>query len=167
MKAKKITFVIALVFALTITSMTVFGQDNADQQLSRSRNESGNKIEGVWQNEVTVRDCQSGTPFFTFKSLTTFMQGGTMLEDAAFESPFRTSGHGIWQKTHGRQYIAAWTFFAFAPDGSFIGSRKVSATINLNSANSTTSDATVEIYDANGNLLVRGCSSATSTRFTF
>jgi len=143
----------------------------SSSQFSEIRREvPGNSLEGVWQSVVTPRDCHTGAPApFSFKALTTFMQGGTMSENALDPSgPNRTGGHGIWKRTSERRYTAAWLFYTFAPGGAFTGTVKVSVNKTLSADfNSLTGDGTVEVYDANGNLAFTGCSDETATRFTF
>lgn len=169
----KQNFVIALslTLALTIASLMVFGQNKIDNQISNSVNdESSQTLVGTWQSVVTPRDCQTGAPApSSFKALTTFNQGGTMSEYALDPaSPYRTTGHGIWKHTTGRQYTVAWTFYTFAPNGTFTGSVKVRVNKTLShNFNSLTGDGTVEVFDPNGTVVFTGCSDETATRFTF
>lgn len=179
----KQTLVIALamVVILTIGSSMVNGQDKADKQSTDSLRDvppgtppdndgQGNTLEGTWQSVVTPRDCQTGMPApFSFKTLETYMQGGTMSEDNNFmDGPFRTSAHGIWQRTIGRQYRVAFLLFHFTPNGTFIGTVKVRINRTLSrDFNSSSGDSINEVYDPNGNLVFMGCASETSTRFTF
>ncbi len=165
------TFVIALAMMITLTigSAMVFGQDNTDKQ-SVILPAEGNTLEGTWQAIVTPRDCHTGVPApFSFKALTTFMQGGTMSEYAAnMDGPYRSSGHGIWKRNSRRQYTVAWTFFTFAPNGAMTGSVKVTVNKTLSQDfNSLTGDGFVQVSDPNGNIVFTGCSDETATRFTF
>jgi hypothetical protein len=151
---------LAMMVTLSIGSSVLFGQDKPE----------GNTLTGTWQSVVTPRDCQTGTPApFSFKALTTFNQGGTMSEDALdVTSPYRTGGHGIWQRTSGHQYTVAWMFYTFAPNGAFSGSVKVTVNKTLGpDFNSLTGDGAVQVYDLNGNLVFTGCSDETATRFAF
>jgi hypothetical protein len=151
---------LAMMVTLSIGSSVLFGQDKPE----------GNTLTGTWQSVVTPRDCQTGTPApFSFKALTTFNQGGTMSEDALdVTSPYRTGGHGIWQRTSGHQYTVAWMFYTFAPNGAFSGSVKVRVNKTLGpDFNSLTGDGAVQVYDLNGNLVFTGCSDETATRFAF
>lgn len=151
---------LAMMVTLSIGSSMVFGQDKPE----------GNTLVGTWQSVVTARDCQTGTPApFSFKALTTFNQGGTMSEDALdVSSPYRTGGHGIWQRTSGPKYTVAWMFYTFAPNGTFTGSVKVRVDKTLGpDFNSLTGDGAVQVYDPNGNVVFTGCSDETATRFTF
>ncbi len=128
------------------------------------RVENAPTIEGVWRNQVTVRDCQSSTVLATFSGLLTYHQGGTISETTA--TFFRSPGYGIWNRTRGRNYTGKFTFFTFNPDGTPSGSQKVNQNIVISlDGNNLTDTATAEIYDTGGNLLITVCASANATRF--
>jgi hypothetical protein len=175
-KTLKQTFVIAFALMITFTvgSSVAFGQDKADGQLSaapKDKDDQDNTLEGTWQSVVTPRDCVTGAPApFSFKALTTFMQGGTMSEDSSsdMDGPWRTSGHGVWQHTTGKKYTVAWVFYHWAPNnGPLLGTVKVRVNKTLgHDANSLTGDGTIEVSDPNGNVVFTGCSNETATRFT-
>jgi hypothetical protein len=50
-------------------------------------------------------------------------------------------------------------------NGRFIGPLVLIANVDLTDANSFTYSATIQIFDANGNLVATLCGSATATRF--
>ncbi len=164
MKARKQTFVIALamILTLTIASLTVFGQDQADKSLRVE----GNSIEGVWKNQITVTDCQSNTVLATFPGLLNYHHGGTMSETGGTNPALRSPGYGIWTRTGGRTYIGKFTFFTFNPDGTLNGSQKINQNIVISrDGNSLTDHATAEIFDTDGNRLFTVCATANATRF--
>ncbi|MGI8812125.1 MAG: hypothetical protein ACR2IH_06305 [Pyrinomonadaceae bacterium] len=157
-----LTGAMALVLTLTLGSLAVFSQDRT------AKGGNGNTLEGVWQINVTAVDCQTGTIVRTFRSLNTFMQGGTMVEDSSVSSVIRGTSHGLWQRTSGREYASTFTFFRFNPDGSPNGSQRVRRNIELSdSSDELTATATVEIYNVAGALVGAGCSIEAGTRFTF
>ncbi len=123
---------------------------------------------GVWQTVVTPRNCQTGDPSGSvFQGLFTFHQGGTMAEDSAgFPPPLRGSGHGIWAANNMFHPTFAYVFMRFNTDGTLAGSNIVrqNATFGLN-GNDFTSNATVEVRAANGNLITTVCTTLTATRF--
>lgn len=123
---------------------------------------------GVWQTIVTPRNCQTGDQMGpVFQALFTFHEGGTMAEDSAgFPPPLRGSGHGIWAANNMFHPTFAYTFFRFNADGTLAGSNitRQNATFNLN-GNEFTSNATVEVRAANGNLITTVCLTSTATRF--
>ncbi|MDQ3649627.1 MAG: hypothetical protein M3458_04965 [Acidobacteriota bacterium] len=79
----------------------------------------------------------------------------------------RSPGHGVWRREHGWQdYSFAFTFYRYDASGVFIGSQKVTATLELEaSGDEFTSTSAIEVFDANGNLIGTGCATAAGTRF--
>jgi len=63
--------------ALAILVLAVFAQVWVSAQ-AQSGNEQG--LIGSWDVQVTIRDCQTGTEFFSFPATNTYNQGGTMQE---------------------------------------------------------------------------------------
>ncbi len=183
MKSKTQTFVIALAMMITLTigSSMVFGQNKADNQSTDlSQNEQGNTLVGVWESVAPIGvDCQTREPFGpTIRSLYNIAQGGTMSEentDEINDGPYRTTGHGIWKRTLGRNYTAAYMHYSFLPDKTFIVIVKVRTNITLShDSDSFTENGTFEVLDRDGNPIpdedgnpIRGCFSATASRLNF
>lgn len=174
----KQTLVIALamMFALTIGSTVIFGQDKTDNQLINSpANEEGNALTGVWEAVAPVlNDCQSGEPFGPIvRILYMFNQGGTMTLEDTFEGegPYRTTGAGIWKRTSGRNYAYFHKHYSFDPDKTFTGIVNVKSNITMQtfgrSPDSFTEKGTVEITDPNGNIVFTGCFATTAHRLRF
>ncbi len=153
--------------------MTVFAQVWVSAQENNNellRNENGGNersLVGSWDVQVTIRDCQTGTVLFGFPATMTYDQGGTMQQtDLGGPGLVRLPGHGVWERQHGRQYAAAFRFLNFNPDRTFAGRNVVRSAISLGHGdNEYSSTDTVEILDANGNLIVRACATSTATRF--
>jgi hypothetical protein len=122
-------------------------------------------IEGLWFANVTNVDCQTGAPSFTFRALYMFIHDGSLTTEAAFfmPSPRRSSGLGAWRHAQARTYTSSWWFFRYNPDGSFLETREVTQTIQLNGDHFTTVDK-VEVYDANDHLISTGCAVSAGTR---
>ena len=78
----------------------------------------------------------------------------------------RSPGHGVWQRLHGRNYSFKFVFLRYDANGVFIGSQKITATLEL-AANRDefTTHSAVEILDTNGNVIATGCATAAGTRF--
>ena len=92
--------------SLAILMLAVFTQVWVSAQ-GQNGNEQG--LIGSWDVEVTIRDCQTGTPFFSFPAMMTYDQGGTMQEtDLGGPSITRLPGHGVWERQNGGQYAAAF-----------------------------------------------------------
>ena len=173
MNLRKQSSVIALavITALTMTSSMVSGQNIQDKQSSESLSHRKRTIVGAWRTVVTPRNCQTGDPVVPpFPGLFTFNKGGTMSQDGIGpgSSPALVShGHGVWQREHGwRDYSFAFTHYRYNASGVFIGSQKVTATLELGaSGDEFTSSSAIEVFDANDNVIVTGCATAVGTRF--
>lgn len=122
---------------------------------------------GSWNLQVSLRDCESGAVFVIFPAMNTYNRGGTVQQTAVPE-PGSTAlpGHGVWSHQTGRSYSGAFQFFSINADGTFAGKVIVRSAISLGlDGSSYTSTDTAEILNTNGDLLFRGCSTTTATRF--
>lgn len=167
--------------SLAILVLAVFAQ-------AQNGNEQG--LVGSWDVQITIRDCQTGTPFFSFPAMITYNQGGTMQEsDLGSPGLVRLLGHGVWNHQNGRQYSAAFRFLNFNPDRTFAGTNVVRQAITLGpgtigpgtitlgpgsdirlitrGSNTYTSTDTSEVLDANGDVIpgAGGCATETAIRF--
>jgi hypothetical protein len=128
-------------------------------------------IQGAWRTVITGVDCQTGVPLGTpFPGLFTFNEGGTMSEygiGPGSNPALRSPGHGVWQREHGWQnYSYAFTYYRYNSSGVFIGSQKVSSTLELGaSGDEFISRSAVSVLDANGNVIATFCATAAGTRF--
>ena len=97
----------------------------------------------------------------------TYNQGGTTEEtDLGGPVLVRLPGHGVWRHQIGRQYSAAFRFLNFNPDRTFAGTNVVRSAISLGlSGSEYSSTDTLEVFDANGTLILSGCATSTATRF--
>jgi hypothetical protein len=137
-----------------------------------AQEQTGNEptLVGSWDARITSRDCETGTPIPfipVFPAIITYDKGGTMQEtDLGGPGLVRLPGHGVWKRENGRQNSAAFRFLNFNLDRSFVGTNVIRSAITLsNSGNEYTSTDTLEVLDANGNVIVRGCATQTATRF--
>ena len=173
MNLKKQTLVIALavITALTMTFSIVSAQNTQDNQSSASSNARERTIVGVWRTMITPRNCQTGLPLVpAFPGLFTFNEGGTMSEygiGPGASPALRSPGHGIWQREHSWQdYSLKFTYYRYNASGVFVGSQKVTAALELGaSGDEFTTNSSIEIFDANDNLIGTGCATAAGTRF--
>ncbi|HEX5176043.1 MAG TPA: hypothetical protein VFV83_03385 [Chthoniobacteraceae bacterium] len=124
----------------------------------------GLALEGLWDSQVTLTDCQGGT-LAAFSAYVMFNRGGTLNSTDNLPPTMHGPGLGTWQRLGGRNYSAPFQFFNFNPDGSFAGVQKISRTITLGGGgNSFTSVVTFESFDPDGNLLFAGCGTESATR---
>ena len=137
------------------------GLESGKQSNSRAR-----KLEGTWRVQVTLRNCQTGVPLRTFPALLTFARGGTLTETTtAFSPAMRSPGHGFWNHTRGRSFLAASDAFLFNPAGLWTGTQRITQGIEIGSdPDQLESTASVEIFDTLGNLTATGCATAVASR---
>ena len=88
----------------------------------------------------------------------TFNRDGTLTAYAnpAGTRPASTTPEaGVWQRQPGSQQCTRFHDISYFYDenGAFAGSGTVTANVDLTSANSFSYNATIEVYDADGNLL--------------
>src|SRR6266540_598994 len=81
----------------------------------------GGRLEGTWNVQVTIRNCQTGAEIRHFASLTTFMSGGTMLDSTSgIPQALKTPGQGVWGHVNGNTYRFTFKSFSFDPSGNFL-----------------------------------------------
>lgn len=79
----------------------------------------------------------------------------------------RSPGHGVWQPEQGwQEYSFAFTYYRYNASGVFIGSQKVTATLELGeSGDEFTTSSSIQVLDATDNVVGTGCGTAVGTRF--
>ena len=127
-------------------------------------------IEGVWQVNRGGVSCDDPNqqPAATFPAIMTFHRDGTLTGAAKspVTGPFDTPEHGLWKREPGSQnYSFREVSYKYDGNGTFTGPLVLTATVELTSANSFIYSATIQIFDANGNLSDSRCGRATGTRF--
>ena len=129
----------------------------------------GGRLQGTWDNQVTIIDCQTGNPITTFQSLIVFNAGGTLTETTAGTAPaMRTAGEGVWRHITDNTYAFRFKHFRFDAQNVLTGWNIIQAEASLDAAgNVYTSSATVEVYNPNGVLVATACATSASTRFEF
>jgi hypothetical protein len=144
----------------------------ASAQTAAENESSARTIQGVWRTIVTPVDCTTGGELApAFPGLFTFHKGGTMSEFginlSVGQTPaLRSPGHGLWHRENSSNYSFAFIFYRYDASGIFIGSQKITASLLLGaSGNDFTTNSTIEIFDANDNLIASGCATAVGTRF--
>lgn len=163
--AAALAILMAAVFAQILVSAQKGGQASEDDWTRRRNGSRG--LEGSWNTQVTIRNCQTGAAIATFPAMNTFMSGGTLQETGARTSPaLRAPGHGVWSFGNGHTFSSSFQFFRFNPDGTYAGIQRVRRQIEVSrDGSSFNASATIEIFDPNGVLLTTGCASETATRF--
>src|SRR6266567_1258039 len=93
----------------------------------------GGRLEGTWDVQVTIRNCQTGAAIRTFASIGTFMSGGTMLDSTSGIPHALNVGHGVWSHESGNTYRFKFKSFNFDAGGNFTGWGIINHEANLNS----------------------------------
>ncbi len=164
---------LAIMLVMLFANISVSAQDNSNGQKTENLfpgpfGNSKSDIEGVWRTTVTQRNCQTGEVIRVFRGLSTFHHGGTSSEIAALSSPaLRSAGHGTWEKESRTTFSTAFIFLRFNPDGTYAGTQITNQLLTVSSRNGDAFDAsgTIQVYDANDNLLGAGCATAVGSRF--
>src|SRR5688500_3755525 len=107
----------AILMLLVFTQISVFAQDEIltleksgeqTEENASGQNNNAGKLEGVWNIQVTARDCQTGEAIRTFAAMHTYMRGGTLSDFGTGNSPsLRGPGMGVWSYESGRRYTTA------------------------------------------------------------
>ena len=127
-------------------------------------------IQGVWQVSRGGVNCNDpnqalGAPF---PALMAFHRDGLVSGAAKspVTGPFDTPQYGTWQREPGSQnYSFRALSYRYDGNGAFAGSLLLTANVELTDANSFIYSATIQIFDANGNLSETRCGRGTATRF--
>ena len=126
-------------------------------------------IEGVWQvarGGVNCNDPNQVTP--TFPAIMTFHRDGTVTGAAKspVTGPFDTPEYGSWKREQGSQnYSFRELQYRYDSSGTFLGPLVLTANVELTDGNSFIYRSTIQIVDANGNLIASHCGRGTGTRF--
>ena len=122
-------------------------------------------IEGVWEPTVTIRDCQTEAPLFSFLSMDSYIRGGSLVAESASQPFERATGLGTWRHAGARNFTSAFQFFTYAPDGTPSGRLKASTQIRLSAdGKSFRSRDTFEVSDLNGTVILQGCGTREAIR---
>lgn len=165
---------LAILMLAMFASVWVSAQDQGNEQTNTeqtqensSRRSGGGRLEGTWDAQVTIRNCQTGAAIRTFASIGMFISGGTFLDSSSgTPQALRTPGQGVWGHVSRNTYRLSFKSFSFDAGGNFTGWTIIRHQVTLNDgADEYESAGTAEVYDPNGNLFFTGCSTSTATRF--
>lgn len=127
-------------------------------------------LRGVWQVTRGGVDCATGQPAGpTFPALMSFQAGGTVTGQAVTPVTANAYGpaeFGVWYRQPGTNNASfRLVSYTYDDNRAFTGQRIVTGDLELTGADSFTYTATIEIFDASGNLLVSQCGASSGTRF--
>ncbi len=163
---------LAVILVLATVPIPASAQEAKDTQIEQRQEEAGEisakskkeeRIEGVWDSRVTIRNCQTGNPVVTFRAMEMFIRCGSLVDTNAAPPSTRGPGFGRWEYIGGGQYTATFRFFLYNPDGTFAGVRRVTRTIDLN-GDDLTSTVSIGVFDPNDNLISTACATEIAKR---
>ena len=124
------------------------------------------RIEGLWDEYVTVTNCANGAPLVTFRATNLFAADGALT--AVNSNPPALNGPTLgtwWRVSRHGDFGAKMRFFRFNPDGSFAGIQQVTREIFVDPDGRTLSGTVVsELFDVNDNLIATGCAKEAGER---
>jgi hypothetical protein len=124
------------------------------------------RLEGVWDEHVTLVNCSSGAPLMTFRATNLFVSDGSLVAVNSNPPALQGPTLGSWWlvSLHG-DFGAKMRFFRFNPDGSFAGVQQVTRAISVDPGGETlTGTVSVEIFDVNDNLIQTACATEAGAR---
>ena len=132
-----------------------------------STNARQGKIVGLWDVQVTITHCASGTPLFTFPAMHKYERGGTGQVVPA-TNPAGLSAHMlVWSYAGNNTYQTSMKMFQFDGGGNYIGWVVVTSEVSLGEdGNDYAGSGVAEFFDINGNPVGGSCPTFTGTRFT-
>jgi hypothetical protein len=150
----------AIVVALAMSASAVTAQEMPVYP-------DGNKIEGVWNVQLTYRSCATGAVLFTGQSLVAYARGGVVTTITSGAAPSgRYPGLGVWRHIAGHAYESTFKEFRYNADGTFAG--KIIAVVNITHEldDTLTTSAVGRFYNAAGEVTATICPAGVATRFT-
>lgn len=139
----------------------------APSRKALSQHDGGGRLEGTWEVQLQRQNCQTGAAIGTpIPELATFAFGGTMLDSTSgVPQASKTPAHGVWSHVSGNTYTFSAKSLNFDSGGNFSGWSKFAQVITLYSnATEYTSEGTVEVFNAAGVSVFKGCSTTTAAR---
>ena len=124
------------------------------------------KIEGTWRVQITLVNCQTGTPVAApFPALATFGRGGTVVTSDGGSSPTsRGAGHGIWSFVRLGAYEAFTEAFLFT-NGVRTGTQQIRQEIQIGpDGHEFMSTVSSRVLSVDGNTLFVGCATSGGQR---
>jgi hypothetical protein len=168
MKSRIVKMFIVMSLALTLNTAggVSIGSSGVMAATSAAAESKSRRLEGTWQVQVTLQNCQTGATLRTAPAFLTFAQGGTLVETTTvFNSSQRGPGHGFWEHTGGKTFKAVSKAFFFNTDGTWAGTQTLTQQIEFgDDPDVFNSTATTEIVAPNGSVILSGCAFAVAHR---
>jgi hypothetical protein len=128
--------------------------------------QTADPIEGVWDAEVTVRNCSTEAIISTFRGVNMMHRGGTVSDTNSAAPATRGPGFGHWSRNADGSYAVKFRFYRYNADGSLAGVSVVSSVRTLQADGGAYEGVTrAEFRDLNGAVLQTVCVTDVGTRF--
>ena len=150
-----------LAAALVTCVVTLPLLTSADQSGKNFR-DGNDGLEGSWIYTVSPI-LPPGSPPISVRTYATYMQGGTSIGSDRTK-PFASPQHGTWVHLRGHEYANTFVQDLFDPAGTFLGTFKGRARIELVGENELVGVANVEQRDPGGNLVLNRCARFSGVR---
>ncbi len=129
-------------------------------------NDISDPMEGVWEAQVTLRDCSTGATLGSFRGAQVLHHGGTLSDTNTSPPGSRGPGFGVWARNVDGRYGVKFRFYRYNADGTPAGVTVVHSTRMLGAdGNTYTGDNRAELRDLAGNALSTNCVIDEGTRF--
>lgn len=164
---RKSTTLIALSSLATAIVIQACGHDDgqAVAQAVAPTATAPDPIEGVFQSEVTLKDCTTGATIGAFRGLTAFHQGNTATADNNTPPSAKGVALGSWKRSATGSYTASFRFAAALPAGG-IGQQRFTRSITLAADGTTlTSTLSTQLLDTRDNVIQSACGVETGVRY--
>jgi hypothetical protein len=120
-------------------------------------------LNGLWNVNVTVRNCETGETIRTVRALNLFVHDGSMSETSS--NSRRSNSLGVWRHFRDNIYTSMFEFFRYNPDGTFATTARVTRRIELSEDGTRfATTGTVEDFDAQNVRVSVGCSTEIAAR---
>jgi len=162
------TQILAITLGLAASTSMLWSAEPPQETTPTIQGETIATIHGVWTVSAKGVNCNdpSQPTGARLRLIITFHGDGTM--EAAYNADNSTNEYGVWQREAGsNNYSFRTVSFQYDENGAFAGRAVVTANVHLETANTLTYTATIEVFNAKGTLVFSGCATATGRRFGF
>ena len=164
----------ALILLAIVMGLPMAGQASGSRALERTGGEgqaAGGRIVGTWEFQVGFINCETGAPLAPpFRSLHTYIPGGSMLEQGAAAGPppaaSRTVGQGVWQRERAGLFESLFTFFTFDATGQYLTRVVVEEIVEFTGGNELDLQAVAGVFAPNGAQVATNCVIGSGERLT-
>lgn len=156
-----------LVQAETVATNAPTENANLPTDLAKSRPAPGDRLVGVWRNEIAIAPCSGGGTPTTVVNYNTFHRGGTLTEFNLSPPPSRSIGSGQWRDYGGGVFDVHFQFARFTATGAFDGMQDVQAGIEVDArGRRSTGVVRARVLNVDGTLRVELCGTLQGARVT-